>query len=132
MQTERETNMGNRSPLGMHGQLMNILIGLSAGLAGGLARGVILQRPILTSALYGAVFGLLFALLVARRVSSAGTGLIWGLGSAFTIWLLLSSRVMPAFSAVSHSGAMLYDVRLRFPDLVADLLCLGTPVGLAI
>jgi hypothetical protein len=132
MQTDQGTNMRNRSRPSMHGQLMNILIGLSAGLAGGLARGVALQRPILTSALYGAVFGLLFTLLVARRASSAGTGLIWGLGSAFTIWLLLSSRVMPIFSAVSHSGAMLYDVRLRFPDLVADLLCLGTPVGLAV
>jgi hypothetical protein len=116
----------------MHGQLMNTLIGLSVGLAGGLARGVILQRPILTSAIYGAVFGLLFGLLVARRASSAGTGLIWGLGSAFTIWLLLSSRVMPVFSAMAHSGSMLYDVRSRFPDLVADLLCLGTPVGLAV
>jgi hypothetical protein len=132
MQTDLETNMSNRSRPSMHGQLMNLLIGLSAGLAGGLGRGVALERPMLTSALYGAVFGLVFALLVARRASSAGAGLIWGLGSAFTIWLLLSSGVMPMFSSASHSGTMLYDVRLRFPDLVADLLCLGTPVGLAV
>ena len=99
MQTDLGTNMRHSSRLSMHGQLTNILIGLSAGLAGGLARCVILQRPILTSALYGAVFGLLFALLVARRASSAGTVVQtplpnWiGYGSLWT-WMSGNTRII--------------------------------------
>jgi hypothetical protein len=67
----------------------------------------------------GALFGLVFGLFFARRATSPGAGLIWGLSCAFLTWVII-----PA--------VMLSDARKHFPELVACLLCLGMPVGVAL
>jgi hypothetical protein len=110
----------------------NALLGIAVGIAGGVVRGLAIHHPLLHSTLFGAAIGLLFAFFLARRASSAGAGLIWGLGSAFTIWLLMPARLIPVLSGTGGPNSMLVDARLQFPELVADLLCLGMPIGLAL
>ncbi len=90
-------------------------------------RGFALHRPLLLSALLGGAIGLLFAVLLAKRATSAGAGLIWGLGSGFTIWLLMPARLLPLLIGGGGMNSMLPDARFQFPQLVADLLCLGMP-----
>ncbi|MGC2619683.1 MAG: hypothetical protein WA414_11625 [Acidobacteriaceae bacterium] len=101
------------------------------GLAGGVLRALLLHRGLLDSALFGAAAGLVFSLFLSKRVASPGAGLIWGLGSAFAAWLLMAARLG---SGISSSGttSMLLDQGVQFPELAADLLCLGAPLGLAL
>lgn len=77
----------------------------------------------------GALYGLVFAAVAAPRVLEPGAGLVWGLGYGFLIWLI-------TVSAASHGSAatmpMLDATRAGFPQLVADLLCIGAPLGLTL
>lgn len=81
------------------------------------------------STLLGALYGLLFAWLIARHIASAGSGLIWGLASAFLLWLAVPTGLLPLFQGAAHMG-MLDEARAHFPELVAYLLFLGFPLGL--
>lgn len=110
----------------------NALLGIGVGIVGGAVKAATLHRPLLHSALIGGAIGLLFAFFFGRRATSAGAGLIWGLGSAFTIWLLMPARLTPFLSGTGGLSSMLLDARLQFPELVAELLCLGMPLGLAL
>jgi len=56
--------------------------------------------------------------------------LIWGLAFAVLLWIVFPAGIVPLIAVGSHS--MLFDARERFPELVALLLCLGMPVGLAL
>src|SRR5271156_1822538 len=85
---------------------------------------------LLESILLGALFGLLFFVAFSHRVHSPGAGLIWGLGSASLVWLLIPASLIPLLNGTPRSSAMLLDARARFPELVAYLVLLGTPVGL--
>lgn len=85
---------------------------------------------LLESILLGALFGLLFFVAFAHRTHSPGEGLIWGLGSASLVWLLIPAGLIPLLKGTAHSSAMLTDARARFPELVAYLVLLGMPVGL--
>jgi hypothetical protein len=102
-------------------RITDATLGVALGIAGGIA-----HSPHLESAFLGAGFGLLFAIVFAKRCSSAGAGLIWGLSSALLLWF--------AKQGVTHflhgSGSMLENARNRFPDLAFCLICLGLPVGL--
>ncbi len=80
----------------------------------------------------GGSFGLVFAVLFARRATSAGAGLIWGLAAAFLMWLVFPAGLRPLFAAGFHSMAALGDARDQFPLLVGYLVCLGMPVGLTL
>jgi hypothetical protein len=111
---------------------VNALLGTGVGIAGGAVRGFALHRPLLLSALLGGAIGLLFAFLLSTRATSAGAGLVWGLGSGFTIWLLMPARLLPLLIGGGGLNSMLPDARLQFPELVAELLCLGMPIGLAL
>src|SRR5260370_15267326 len=84
------------------------------------------------SLLLGALFGLTFGLFFARRAINPGAGLIWGLSCAFLLWVILPAGIMPLMSGSGHSAAMLQDARDHFPELVAYLICLGLPVGIAL
>ncbi|MGP6191946.1 MAG: hypothetical protein ACLPSH_18165 [Vulcanimicrobiaceae bacterium] len=75
----------------------------------------------------GALYGLVFALLVSRRALEPGSGLVWGIAYAFLLWLATADL----FGA-SSSMPMLDAARARFPNLVADVLCFGVPLGLTI
>jgi hypothetical protein len=85
---------------------------------------------LLESILLGALFGLLFFVAFSHRAHSPGAGLIWGLGSASLVWLLIPAGLLPLLNGTPRSSAMLMDARARFPELVAYLVLLGTPVGL--
>jgi uncharacterized membrane protein YagU involved in acid resistance len=81
------------------------------------------------SVLLGALYGLTFAWLFARQVVSVGSGLIWGLGSAFLLWLAVPTGLLPLLQGTARMG-MLDEARAHFPELVAYLLCFGLPLGL--
>lgn len=86
-----------------------------------------LSLPI--SILLGACYGLLFAWLSTTRIFDTGSGLIWGLGYAFLLWLALPAGLLPLVQQAASMG-MLDQARQHFPELVAYLLFFGLPLGL--
>ena len=108
------------------------LLGLAVGAAGGGLGSALLEEPIGRGVFLGALFGLAFGFFFARRATSGGAGLIWGLAAGFFAWLVLPAGLLPLFAGKGHSMAMLADARDQFPELVACLICLGMPVGVAL
>ncbi len=107
------------------------LVGLCAGALGGAAQSHSLGNSLAQSIACGALFGLAFSLFFPKRATSPGAGLIWGLAFAFLCWTVFPTGIRHFLSGAG-SGSMLNDTRERFPQLVAFLLCLGMPVGLAL
>ena len=107
-------------------------LGLVFGLGGGIVESLALGTPVTHGLVVGGLFGLVFGIFFARRATSAGAGLIWGLATAFLMWLVFPAGLRPLFAAGLHSMAALGDTRDVFPLLVGYLVCLGTPVGLAL
>src|SRR5258708_7714456 len=85
--------------------------------------------PLPLSILLGALYGLIFAWLFTRQIVSVGSGLIWGLGSAFLLWLAVPTGLLPLLQEAARMG-MLDEARTHFPELVAYLLCFGLPLGI--
>ena len=110
--------------------LVLAIIGLLIGAAGGALRVAAIHTSLTQSLIYGAIFGVAFGALFSRRCTSAGAGLIWGLGFAFLAWIVFPNGAIRLLFQHT-SGAMFFDARDRFPHLVAYILCLGAPVGLA-
>ena len=106
--------------------VLGILVGAGCAVLGRAQFAASLPKSILL----GALFGLLFFVAFAQRTHSPGEGLIWGLGSALLAWLLIPVGLIPLLNSAARSSAMLTDARARFPELVAYLVLLGTPVGL--
>ena len=106
-------------------------LGSLVGMAGGLLQGSILHSSMLSAVLLGAAFGLVFSLMCRKRASSAGAGLIWGLGSALLFWFVTLAASMLKIGT-HDSNVMLDDARGRFSALAACLVCLGAPVGIAL
>jgi hypothetical protein len=106
-------------------------IGLLVGTVGGLLQGIMLHSSLLDNALLGAAFGLVFGLVFSKRASSAGAGLIWGLGSALLFWFLILAGSMLRLGT-HDSNVMLEDARGRFSALAAYLVCIGAPVGVVL
>ena len=115
---------------GLSAHARRVLLCLFIGALGGLLQGIILTRSVAQSILCGVLFGTVFGLLFAKRATSPGAGLIWGLAFAVLLWIVFPAGIVPLIAVGSHS--MLFDARERFPELVALLLCLGMPVGLAL
>ncbi len=114
-----------RSP-GWADPLLGILVG---GLGGALAS-LLLMKPASHTVIVGICFGLVFGLFFASRATSPGAGIIWGIGCAFLVWLLLSARILPM---LEHSGAgaeMLANTQDEFPELVGFVTLLGMPLGM--
>ena len=109
-----------------------LLIGLAVGLAGGAVESAALGTSLLHELMVGGVFGLIFGVLLTRRASTAGAGLIWGLASAFLMWLVFPAGLGPLYSRGFHSMGAVGDARTQFPLLVGYLVCVGMPVGLAL
>src|SRR5260370_13212783 len=105
------------------------LLGLGLGAMGGALRGALLTTPLPHGVLLGGLFGLAFSLFFSHRATSPGAGLIWGLGSALLLWVMIPAGILPMLAGSSRSMGMLSDARAQFPALVAHLLCLGMPVG---
>ena len=107
-------------------------VGLVVGLGGGVLQSLALGTPITHGLAVGGAFGLVFGIFFARRATSAGAGLIWGLAAAFLMWLVFPAGLVPIFTKGAHSMAGLGDTRDQFPLLVGYLVCLGMPVGLVL
>ena len=110
-------------------QAKGVLLGLSIGAMGGALQGIILTRSLAQSILCGVLFGAAFGLLIVKRATSPGAGLIWGLAFAVLLWIVFPAGILSLPALGSHS---MFAAREQFPALVAFLLCLGTPVGLAL
>ena len=108
------------------------LLGLSTGVLGGAIQSEILSAPMSHSILLGGIFGLAFGLFFARRASTAGAGLMWGLGSALLLWFVMPTGIDVLLLRPASSMAMLNDAQARFPQLVAYMVCLGMPLGLVL
>jgi hypothetical protein len=111
------------------------LLGLVIGILGGALQGARLSSSSVHGLLYGAIcggcFGMVFGIVFARRATSPGAGLIWGVAAALLLWIVVPAGILPMRQA-GHSMAMLRDARAKFPQLVAFLICLGMPVGIAL
>jgi uncharacterized protein (DUF2062 family) len=118
---------------GVAGQVwIETLIGLGVGAVGGALRSAILTTPLTHGVLLGGLFGLAFGLFFAKRATSAGAGLIWGLASALLLWMLIPAGILPMLQGNERSMGMLSDARAQFPELVAYLFYLGMPVGVGL
>lgn len=111
---------------------IDAVLGLVVGLGGGMVQSFALGTPLMHGLVVGGLFGLGFGVFFGRRANSAGGGLIWGLAAAFLMWLVVPAGIQPLFSSGNPSMAALSDARDHFPLLVAYLVCLGMPVGLAL
>ena len=111
---------------------LDSLLGLSAGVLGGAIQCKILAAPMSHSILLGGIFGLAFGRFFARRATTAGAGLIWGLAGALLLWFVMPTGVEVLLLRSVPSMAMLNDAQARFPQLVAYLVCLGMPVGIVL
>jgi hypothetical protein len=108
------------------------LLGLSTGVLGGAIQSKILSDPVSHSILLGGIFGLAFGLFFARRATTPGAGLIWGLGGALLLWFVMPTGIDLLLHRSASSLAMLNDAQARFPQLVAYLVCLGMPIGVVL
>ena len=108
--------------------LLGIAVGAACAAIGHAQLGTSLPYALLI----GAIFGLFFWWGFGERADSSGAGLIWGLGFASLVWLLIPAGLLPLLKGTPRSAAMLMDARARFPELVAYLVLLGMPVGLTL
>jgi uncharacterized membrane protein YagU involved in acid resistance len=111
------------------------IICLVIGVLGGALSMVLVQATAVTGVLLGGLYGVLFGLLAAPRATSPGTGLIWGLGYAFILWLAVPAGILPlATGGYSFTGmpGMVDIARAHFPELVAYVLCFGMPLGVGL
>jgi hypothetical protein len=113
-------------------RMTEILLGLSIGAVGGALQGVQLSAPLAQSLICGLLFGGAFALLFAKRATSPGAGLMWGLAFAVLVWIVFPASIVPLMAGTAAPGSMLHGARERFPQLVSFLLCLGMPAGLTL
>jgi uncharacterized membrane protein YagU involved in acid resistance len=102
------------------------------GTLGGWLASAATGTPLGSGLALGALFGIGFALFFGYRATSPGAGLIWGLSMALLSWVMLPAGILPLLGAAGHSAMSLRDSREHFPELVAALLCLGLPVGVAL
>jgi hypothetical protein len=101
-------------------------------MAGGFTRASLLSVSVPHSIALGAVCGLMFGLLAAPRATSAGAGLIWGLGYAALLWLAIPAGILPATQSATHGASMVVMAKSQFPQLVACLVCFGMPLGISL
>jgi uncharacterized membrane protein YagU involved in acid resistance len=110
-------------------ELSGILLAIAVGTTGGALAASIGQSSTGRLSAVGAVFGLVFAVALQRRATSAGAGLVWGLGAGYLLWIVLSGLAV-VFPAPGYStDSMLGEARARFPELVGCITCIGAPVG---
>lgn len=105
-------------------------LGLALGASGGLLESVVLKTSLFSGGLLGMTFGLAFGLFFARRATSPGAGLIWGLGCSFFLWLLVPGGFFNF--AVRNPALMLQDAQGHFSELAGYVVCLGMPVGVGL
>jgi uncharacterized membrane protein YagU involved in acid resistance len=80
----------------------------------------------------GAAYGFTFALLAARRANSPGSGLLWGLAYALSLWFVLPAGVLSVFRGDAGTMGMLDTTRSHFSELIGYVVCFGAPLGIAL
>lgn len=108
------------------------VIGAVIGLAGGFLFMWTGQASFLPGPAMGVLLGGLFGLFFASRSVNPGAGLIWGVGCSVLFWLVFPVGIQPLFFGTMLSGGMVPTARSHFPELVAYIVCLGAPTGLAL
>ena len=81
--------------------------------------------------LMGGIFGLVFAAVCMHYGNSAGAGLLWGIAGAVLVWLV-TSVWLPQVIAGMPMDQMSDMASTHFPELVAFVVCIGTPVGITL
>src|SRR5713226_388970 len=131
--SETQTALGKQFDLALsRSRTIELLLGVALGVSGGFLESAVLKSSLLSGGLLGASFGLIFGLFFAKRATSPGAGLIWGLGSSFLLWILTAGGFFHLAAVTGHTAMMLQDAQARFPELVGDLLCIGMPVGVGL
>ena len=108
------------------------LLGTSVGIVGGLLESRVVDISAAHGIVLGGIFGLLFGMFFAKRATSPGAGLIWGLAAAFLVWVIGPAGMKMLISGSGHSGMMIQDAMDKFPELVGHLIFLGMPAGIAL
>jgi len=111
--------------------LLPFLVAGAVGAAGGTLASRVVAGDLAGPAA-GAAVGVVFAALARRRATSPGAGLMWGIGFALVLWLAVPVGLRSATGAGAGPMGMLDEARSRFPDLVASIVLLGAPLGLAL
>src|SRR5262249_29992984 len=109
-----------------------VLAGIAVGSLGGAATANMTYTSLFSAVTLGAVYGAVFALIAAHRTVTPGAGLIWGLAYAFLLWLALPAGIIPFLTGRMPEMGMLDTARGHFHELVAYMLCFGSPLGLAL
>ncbi len=131
--SETQTALGKQFDLALsRSRTIELLLGVALGVSGGFLESAVLKSSLLSGGLLGASFGLIFGLFFAKRATSPGAGLIWGLGSSFLLWILTAGGFFHLAAVTGHTAMMLQDAQARFPELVGDLLCIAMPVGVGL
>src|SRR5215467_3842660 len=112
--------------------MIQSLIGAVVGGLGGTASAALVGGTTVGGTVAGTLFGLLFVALASRRAVSPGSGLLWGLGYSFLLWITFPAGIVPFVMGRTAAMGMLDTTRAHFPELVAYILCFGAPLGLAI
>jgi uncharacterized membrane protein YagU involved in acid resistance len=111
--------------------VISIFLGALLGALGGALGAMPANASPGAGLLLGGLFGLLLALGVGPRAAGPGQGLLWGLGGALLFWMAVPAALAPLLVEARTMG-MLDTARNAFPELVASVLCLGAPLGLAL
>ena len=122
---EQQTDRAQKIP-----QWISLLTAALVGATCAALGGHLVGATPLRGSVFGVFFGFCFCILFQKRAISPGAGLIWGLGFASLVWLLVPAGVIPLLTR-AHSESMATGARERFPELVACLVLLGMPVGLS-
>ncbi len=109
-----------------------LIICIFTGVIGGAACSAVVTIPLSASLMLGGIYGLVFAVLCHRGAVSPGAGLIWGLGFALLLWLVVLAGVVPAIAEGMSAIGRVDSLRAEFPQLVAYVLLFGMPLGMVL
>jgi len=109
-----------------------IIICILTGVIGGAACSAVVTVSLPASLMLGGIYGLVFAVLCHRRAVSPGAGLIWGLGFALLLWLVVPAGVVPAIAEGVSAIGRVDSLRAQFSQLVAYVLLFGMPLGMVL
>ena len=98
------TNRVNMEALVRYMLSVKSLIGVVVGGLGGAASAALVGETTARGTVKGAIFGLMFVMLAANRAISLGSGLLWGLGYSFLLWITLPAGIVPF--AMGQASAM--------------------------
>jgi uncharacterized membrane protein YagU involved in acid resistance len=122
----------DKHPLMGTPQVVPIITCIFIGVIGGAACSAVVTVSLPASLMLGGIYGLVFAVLCHRRAVSPGAGLIWGLGFALLLWLVVPAGVVPVIAEGISAIGRVDSLRAQFPQLAAYVLLFGMPLGMVL